>query len=232
MRKNVIWPGAMALVGLLLVTPSVSAQQLLNVSIGAFTVRGEDGRLADDVLLENRSVFLFDIEDFNSASVGLEWVAPLGRFLEAGAGVAYTGRTVDTIYARFTRPGGAEIEQSLKLRIVPLTATLRILPLGREAPVQPYVGGGIGVLNWRYSETGDFIDFTTPRREIFRDTFVASGTAVGPVAVFGLRVPMGSFAAGAEVRYQKADGDLNDDFLAPKVDLGGLHWVATFGVRF
>ena len=49
------------------------------------------------------------------------------------------------------------------------------------------------------SETGDFIDFTLSGRPIFRESYVATGTAVGPVAVFGARVPMGSFSSATAV---------------------------------
>ena len=38
---------------------------------------------------------------------------------------------------------------------------------------------------------------------------------------------------GGEVRYQQAEGDLDElDFLGPKIDLGGFSYLATFGVRF
>ena len=220
---------------------TASAQQTLNFSLGYFALKGEDARVNQcrneparcDVLAENLDIFLFDISDFNSVSLGAEWLIPIGDYVEAGAGVAFTRRTVPTIYADFTHPGGAEIEQELKLRNVPFSATVRVLPLGRGAAVQPYVGGGIGVNVWRYSETGEFIDFTTPNRTIFREAYVASGTAIGPVAVFGLRVPLGNASFGGEIRYQKAEGDLDElDFLAPKIDLGGFHYVATFGIRF
>jgi hypothetical protein len=210
------------------------AQQSLNFSLGYFTVRGEDARVDGDVLVENRDVYLFDISDFNTVSIGSEWVAPLGDYLEVGAGIQFTTRAVDTIYADFERPDGSEIEQELKLRVIPITGTVRVLPLGRHSPFQPYVGGGIGIFNWRYAETGDFIDFTIPGRPIFRESFVESGTSIGPVAVFGARFLVGSNATiGGELRYQKAEGDLDElDFFGPKIDLGGFHYLVTVGVRF
>lgn len=208
-------------------------QQAFNISFGYFAVRGEDARVEGDVLIENRDLFLFDFTDFNGASVGAEYLFGFGEYFEAGAGIGFTTRTVDTIYDEFVRPDGSEIDQQLKLRIVPMSATLRILPLGRRSAVQPYVGGGLGIYNWRYSETGDFIDFTRPGRPIFRDSYAANGTEVGPVAVFGLRVPLGSASIGGEIRYQKAEADLDErDFLGPKIDLGGFHYLATFGFRW
>jgi hypothetical protein len=208
-------------------------QQSLNFSLGYFTVRGEDARVAGDVLVENRPLFLFDFDDFNSASVGFEYLFNLGEYLEAGGGLGFTSRGVDTIYDDYVRPDGSEIEQTLKLRIVPITATVRVLPLGRSSVFQPYVGGGIGIYNWRYSETGDFIDFTLAGRPVYRDSYVESGTSVGPVAVFGARFPVGNATIGGEVRYQKAEGDLDTrDFLGSKIDLGGFHYSATVGFRW
>jgi hypothetical protein len=217
----------------LLSADSASAQQTFNFSFGYFSVRGQDARVEGDALVENIPLYAFDFSDFNSGSLGVEWFAPIGDYLEAGAGIGFTRRTVPTIYDEFVRPDGTEIEQELKLRIVPITATVRVLPLGRSGVIQPYVGGGIGIYSWRYSETGDFIDFTTPRRDIFNASYAESGTSIGPVAVFGARFLLGNATVGGEIRYQKAEGDLDTrDFLGPKIDLGGFHYLATFGIRF
>jgi hypothetical protein len=233
MRSRLAWAVASVLTLGLFSADAAFAQQSLNFSLGYFTVRGEDARVEGDVLVANRDILLFDFSDFNSVSLGAEWIAPIGDYFEVGAGIAFTSQAVDTIYDEFVRPDDSEIEQQLKLRIVPITGTVRLLPLGRHAAFQPYLGGGIGIYNWRYSETGDFIDFTLPGRPIFRASYVADGTAVGPVAVFGARFLLGNATFGGEVRYQKAEGDLDEiDFLGPKIDLGGFHYLATFGIRF
>ena len=79
----------------------VLAQQTFNVSLGYFTVRGQDARVAGDVLNANRNFLTFDIKDFNGASIGGEWLIPVGRYIEAGAGLAFTRRTVPTVYTKF-----------------------------------------------------------------------------------------------------------------------------------
>jgi hypothetical protein len=220
------------LLAALAVSVPAAAQQTLNFSLGYFMVNGEDARADGDVLLVNREFLLFDMHDFDTWSVGGEWLVPIGDYVEAGGGVQFTSRTVNTIYADYEEANGAEIEQELKLRIIPLTATARVLPLGRRAAVQPYVGAGIGFFNWRYSENGDFIDFTVFPNEIYRARYVDSGTSVGPVAIFGVRAPIGKAMIGGEVRYQKAEGELGQDFLGTRIDLGGWHYIATFGFRF
>ena len=217
---------------LLLMTPSTArAQPALNLSLGGFVVHGEDARVNGDVLVANRDILDFAVRDFNSGSVGVEWLLPIGEFLEASVGAGYTSRRVPTVYAAFVNRSGTEIEQDLKLRVAPFTATLRVLPFGRSRAVQPYVGGGLGVFSYRYSEVGDFVDFTD--RSVFRDQFVAKGTETGAVALAGLRFPIGDrWSLGGEVRYQKASADLSEDFLGSTLDLGGFHYLGTLHVKF
>jgi hypothetical protein len=207
-----------------------SAQQTVTVQLGAFLPKGEDGRVDGDVLVVNRQYLLFDFGDFNGFLVSGDWSVALGEYLEAGAGFGYYQSTVPTIYADWVNESGAEIQQDLKMRIMPLTAVVKILPLGAQRAFQPYVGAGLGVYFWRYSETGEFL---ADDGSIFRDSFAQSGTSVGPVAVFGLRGRVSPAALiGMEGRYQWGSADLSQDFLGSKLDLGGFSILATFGYRF
>lgn len=223
--------GSVLTAAVLMLPAPARAQQAINLSLGGFAVTGEDSRSDGDVLIENRDILAFDIDDFNTGSVGLEWLLPVGEFFEVGAGVGFTSRTVNTVYDDFVNIDGREIEQDLKLRTVPMSVTARVLPFGRSRAVQPYLGGGLGIINYRYSEVGDFVDFTDD--SVFSDRFVAKGTELGPVALAGIRFPVGdAFSLGGEVRYQKAEADLSNDFLGPKLDLGGFHYLLTFHVKF
>jgi hypothetical protein len=216
-----------------------AAQQTLNFSFGYFSVRGEDARVEGDILNDHLGAgdarLVYEIGEFNGPTVGAEWLIPLGQYLEAGAGVAFSRRTVPSVYDQFVDVDGSEIEQDLRLRRVPIDLTVRVLPLGQGSPVQPYFGGGLSVINWRYSESGEFVDFTQ-RNAIFRDQFVASGSATGPVVLGGIRFAGDSLSAGAEVRYHSAAGDLGTDFgstsAEPKIDLGGWTYQFNIGLRF
>ena len=208
-----------------------AAQQTLNFSLGYFAVRGEDARADGDVINANSTFLAFDVSDFNSASVGGEWLVPLGEYLEAGAGISFSRRTVPTVYQDFVDIDGTEVEQDLRLRLVPIAFTVRVLPLGQRNALQPYFGAGLGVVNWRYSEFGEFIDFGN-NRQIFDDQFVADGNETGPVVVAGLRFGGESVSAGGEIRYHSATADLDDRFAGPKLDLGGWTYNFTIGVRF
>jgi hypothetical protein len=212
-------------------TPVAQAQQSLNFYVGGFTPRGETGRPIDDVLVNNLDFLVFNIGDFSSATVGGEYLVGLGDKLEGGLGIGFQTRSVPSVYRDFVNANGSEIEQDLKLRVIPFSATVRFLPLGNHDAITPYIGAGVGVFGWRYSETGDF--FATDRT-IFRGNFVGKGSAAGPVILGGVRVPVGSFGVGGEIRYQSAKGDLPSDqgFAGTKIDLGGFTYTFTVNVRF
>jgi len=206
-------------------------QQTVNFTIGYFAPHGEDARTAGDVLVANRDFLVFNIDDFDTASVGGEWLFPVGDFLEGGIGVGFSRRTVPTFYRDFKANDGTEIVSDMRLRTVPTTFSVRLLPLGRHIGFQPYIGAGLAVIAWRYSETGDFIDFNN-NSAIFRDSFVNTGADVGPVVVGGIRGASRTFSAGFEIRYQSAEGTLDNSFAGSKIDLGGWTYNGTFGFRF
>ena len=220
----------------LMAASPAAAQQSVNFHFGAVTPAREDARSrsdgrSDDVLVNNLNVFAFDINDFDSVTFGGEWLVALGSHAEAGLGLGIYSDSVDSVYRDLVNEDFTEIEQEFKLRIVPLTATFRFLPLGRNAAVQPYIGGGIGLFRWRYTETGEFVDFDST---IFRDTYVGEGWSTGPVILGGVRFPVGSWDIGGEIRYQDAEGELPSDqgFSGSKIDLKGFNYLMTFNIRF
>jgi hypothetical protein len=108
---------------------------------------------------------------------------------------------------------------------------VRVLPFGQSTPIQPYFGGGLAIVNWKYRESGEFIDFNN-NREIFVDSFEATGNATGAVVLGGVRFAGRRFTAGGEFRYQHAEGDMPSDFSASKINLGGWTYNFTVGARF
>jgi Outer membrane protein beta-barrel domain len=214
--------------------PAASAQQSFNVYIGGFTPRGEDARIQSDVLVRDLTdvPLVFDIGDFHSFTLGADYLVGFGNNFEAGLGVGFHQQSVPSVYQDVVNSDGSEIEQTLKLRVFPFNATIRFLPLGRNYAVEPYVGAGVGVFVWRYSETGQWVD----RRDnsIFREAFAGSGSATGPMILGGIRAPFGSWGVGAELRYQSAEGDLPSDqsFAGTKIDLGGFTYLFSVNFRF
>jgi hypothetical protein len=228
------------LVAALLVAVPASAQvvQSLQVGVGAFFPRGFDTRADGDTLvadLVDQNPLAFEISDFKSAQWFGEWDVAFGDHVEAGAGVGFQTRSVPSLYRDLVDESGLDIEQKLKLRVVPVTAVVRFLPVGRAGSVQPYVGAGVGVLNYRYSEDGRFVDPSD--FSIFTDRFTTTGHAPVGLLLGGVRLPIGGdiYGLGIEYRYQWATGDtggLDNGFLGDKIDLSGGQLNFAFLVRF
>lgn len=234
--RSIRWAGtALLMASLFAFAPSsAAADNIVNIYGGLFAVTSADGRDADDVLWNNAGFLTFEPDDFDNGTIGVEWHVGIGNFLEAGVGVGYYSRSVDTVYRDYVNDNGLEIPQELKLRMVPVNFTARLFPFGRHNTVQPYVGGGLAVVNWKYSETGEFIDFNNDN-EVFRDQFVDDGNEVAPVVLGGVRFPIGdAFRIGGEFRWQggKADLDPALGFAGSTLDLSGYSYLATFQFRF
>lgn len=225
---------ALVLAMLAFAEPALAQRHAVGFNIGYFGLERDATRSVNDVLFQDQADLLFEIRDFDSVTVGGEYLVALTEFIEAGVGVSYYQRTVPTIYADFVDDDGFEIEQDLKLRIVPVTATVRFVPFGILNNVQPYIGGGVGVYNWRYSESGSFVDFGD--FSVFDDTFVAEDTDVGGVIVGGIRVAVTpEIYLGGEFKYHIATGQtggLDAGFLGDEIELGGFNGLFTFTVRF
>ncbi len=208
-----------------------SAQQSFDVNLGMFSPWGEDARVERDVLVVNRAYLWFDFDDFKGFQGEAALTTELGKFFEVSFGAGGYQRTVPAVYADQVHSNGDEIYQDLKLRVLPVTGILRMFPMGHRRVFQPYVGVGGAANFWRYSETGEFVDGTDD--SIYRAVYVGKGTAFGPVGVFGARARVsnsGDF--GVEFRYSWAEGDLNEDFLSDKIDVGGWSILSTIKLRF
>jgi hypothetical protein len=228
--------GVVALATGVVGSPSASAQQTINFYVGGLVPRSLSSRPAEDVLVRdyylNKGGFLvFDVGDFKGVTAGGEYLVGLGDFFGAGLGIGIYSRSAPAVDADFTHPNGSDVASTLALRVVPMTATFRYLPLGHHDAIEPYVGAGVGILNWRYTESGDFVD---AKNNIVRGSFTGSDTAVGPVILGGVRIPIGSAGIGGEIRYQRATGTLpaTQEFAGSTIDLGGVSYLFTASFRF
>jgi hypothetical protein len=190
------------------------------------------------VLVENLSVaepLLYEINDFMGFTFNGEWGVAVGRRLEFAAGAGYYQRTVDSVYRNLVDISGREIEQELRLRIVPISGVVRFFPIGRASDIQPYIGGGVSALNYRYTETGEFVDLSD--FSTFPARYIASGTAPGGLFLIGVRFPLGGDIHGltTEYRYQWGSGDTGGadaGFLHDKIDLSGGNLTFGYLLRF
>jgi len=226
--------------------------QSLNIGGGAFLPRGYDGRVNGDVLVQDLNDQDFRgcefnpipscIHRFNSGQIFGEWLIGFSDHVEVGAGVSFYSRGVHAYYRDYENQltGGGDIEQNLDLRVIPITAVVRFLA-GRPGTFQPYFGVGVAALNYRYTESGDFIDFTqltnTGAFVIYPARYVTSGTAVGGLVLAGFRAPIKGdvWALTTEWRYQSGSGTTGgapNGFLGDRIDLSGNHISFGLLVRF
>jgi len=239
--KTVLHACTLWLVAAAVMTPvPAAAQQTLNVYLGGFSLRAEDARDSQDVLANNRPFLDFNISDLNGATIGTEYLVGLGDWFDAGVGIGFYQRTALAAdrFNEFAETGDP-ILANLKLQLIPINATFRYVPAGHHRAVEPYIGGGAAIVHYSYSETGDFV--ASDNVTIINGNFVGDGWKTGPIIVFGMRVPLGSWGVGGELRRQwQLVGDLpsNQGFATapgsstPKIDLGGWTYSFTFGVRF
>lgn len=222
---------AVAVLAALALVPGAASASELDLRIGAFFPRAESS-LFDD----NRELYGFGEDQFLERSDwigvygGAEWRFNLAPSLQLGVHLDGYGRSLNTEYLDFTRPSGRPIEQTLKLSIVPLGASVRWVPREGRRDITPYLGGGIDAVFYKYEEIGDFIDFFDDGLPVVEDHFVDDGAALGFHALAGLRVPVSDdIAVTGEARYLWAKTDMGDDFGPDlEIDLGGLS--ATIGV--
>ncbi len=243
MKRAMVGAGAVVVTVLAAVPASAQAVHSVTFGGGVFVPRGCTDRIdcranrgSDDVLVEDLNSLAFRIKDFRGGQVFGEWNITFDERVEVSLGGGFYRRTVPSVYADFVDIDLTEIEQDLRLRVIPVSAVVRFLPFGHAGQVQPYLGGGVAALNWKYSETGEFVDFTN-NNTIFDDHYVASGTVLAPVLLGGLRMPINGdvYALNAEFRYQWGKGDTGgaqNGFLADKINLGGLNFTLGFQIRF
>jgi opacity protein-like surface antigen len=96
----------------------------------------------------------------------------------------------------------------------------------------PYLGAGMGWMNYRYTQDGDFVDFET--LDIFPARLDSRGTSFLAQGMAGIQY---SFAPNwiltGEARYRWASAQLQRDFVGfDDIDLTGLQATFGIGVRF
>jgi opacity protein-like surface antigen len=213
--------------GLLMAVPQSARASGLELRLGAFQPS------ADSILFDDDDV-LYGTQDSDWLGFhgGLEFSFDAGPNVELGVHVDGHGRTLNTSYLDFVHENGREIRQDLKLAIVPVGASIRLLPAGRRARISPYVAAGVDLVAYRYEEIGEFIDEANDF-EIVDDHFIDDGAAFGFHAAAGLRVRVNyDFSITGEVKYLKAEADMGDDFGGNKIDLGGVGATIGFNIRF
>jgi hypothetical protein len=214
-------------VSIVLLTGLTTEAASIAVRIGKISLRGQS------VLWEeNLATFDVRMRDFDTAFGGVELGVELNEFVDLTIGVDGFSRTVRSNYRDYVYQDGSEIEQDLRLSVVPITFGVKFLPVGKFQKFIPYVAGGLGIYPYEYREEGDFIDFST--FDIFYERFEDNGVGTGLYGAAGVEVAVsrGFFLFG-ELRGHWADAEHQEDFVDfGDFDLSSYQVGFGFTVRF
>jgi opacity protein-like surface antigen len=219
--------------GALAVLPSASFAGNLDVRLGAFFPNADSVLFHDDAVLYQKDGRPLETSDWIGLAGGVSYNARIARNIELGFALDGYGRTVHTSYRDYVTETGREINQSLKLSIVPLGVSLRFVPTSRRARIAPFILVGGDFIFYTYEEFGDFIDFDVPDTPVISDSFRSEGFQPGFHVGGGLRVSVSDdIGLVGEYRYQYAKDDMGDDFIGNRIDLSGSMVTLGVNIRF
>jgi hypothetical protein len=123
----------------------------------------------------------------------------------------------------------------------PIQLSLKLTPMGRKGKVIPYIGGGVGLYIWSVRLQGDLVDFEDVWVDqdfnidvypiVFVDARDENKFAIGFHGFGGIMVPVASrISLEAEVKYNRATGNLENFLDFEPFDLGGLQ--ISFGINY
>lgn len=201
-------------------------------------------RAQGDIFDEVLAVHTLDRRDFDAPYLGGELSVRVSDRVDVGFGVGYQGASTISEYWDYEGTDGLPIEQITELQLIPVVVSGKYFlasrgrSIGRFAwipnRVVPYVGAGVGLMSYRFEQTGEFVDESDPGLPIYQDrltsdrsTFMARGAA-------GVNLALGrQFVLNGEARYNYARAPLDQDFSGfGDIDLNGLQLVAGVAIRF
>jgi outer membrane protein W len=195
-----------------------------------------------DIFSFSTSQLTLNRSDFTSPDASAEVAFRVMSRLDVVANVAFSGMTKPSESRNFVGSDGLPIEQTTTFRRVPITLSARyyLTDRGRNigrfawvpARVAPYVGAGVGMMNYSFDQSGDFVDNTT--KNVFGDQFNSSGWTPMGQALAGVDWSLGPrWALSTEAKYVSASADLSTDFVGfHRIDLSGFSTSVGFFVRF
>lgn len=248
-------PNALAvagLVALVALAPTAQAQGggkgfLFKRPIGSFSFYGgyAVANAASDVFDDATSQLTLNRRDFSDWMLGGDISFAATEKVDLVFDGNFTSAGKASEFREFVDNNDQPIAQKTKFKRVPLTAGLKYYFADRGRAVSqfayipkryaPYIGVGAGAMYYRFSQSGDFVDFNTPDLEVFGATIEDNGWAPMAQGTAGLDMSVGPWlAVTAEGRYQWAKARLDPQQFEgyDKIDLSGFTGTVGFRVRF
>jgi opacity protein-like surface antigen len=180
--------------------------------------------------------------DFNAVDIGADLAFTLAPRLDLTFDISYSGMNKGSEFRDFVDNNNQPIEQTTTFARTPLTVNARYYLMDRGRQIGhfawvprsfvPYIGAGVGVMNYAFDQKGDFIDDST--LAVFPDAFHSSGWAPMAQVMTGLEWSLTpGWALRTEARYLTASAALSSDFSGfHRIDLSGFTTSVGFFVRF
>lgn len=178
--------------------------------------------------MANSDVFAFvtdqltvDRSDFSSPTFGTSLGIRLSGRNELMFDVSYAGMHRSSEFRDWVDQNDQPIQQTTSLRRIPITIGLRhyLTAPGRAigqfawipARRSLYIAAGLGLMEYKFHQVGDFVDFTT--LNVFPDEYVSQGWTPVAHAAAGVDIALGSFTMmNIEARYMWAHAPMSADF--------------------
>jgi len=216
---------------------------LFRVPVGAWTMRaGFDRALANsDIFAFATDQLTLSRSDFGSATLGTSLAFRMSPATDIVLDFSYSRSSQGSEFRHWIDNNNQPIEQTTALRRIPLTLGIRHYlssrgrSIGRFAWIPArralYVGVGGGMMEYKFSQSGDFIDFETTR--VFFDEYISQGWTPVAQANAGLDLALGRFALlNIEGRYTYAQAPMSSDFKGfNQMDLSGMAVTAGISLR-
>jgi len=238
---------SLALIATAIATPSRAQKAgdgfLFHAPSGSWTIRtGIAVPTANsDVFGQITDQLTLDRLDFSSATLGTTLAISLSARNDVVFDVSYSNVTRASEFRDWVDNNDQPIQQSTSLRRIPITVGLRhyLTPRGRSlsrfawipAPRSLYAGAAVGMMEYKFYQRGDFIDFET--LNVFPDRFVSQSWTPVAQGTLGLDMGLGSFTMlNLEMRYTWARAPMSSDFVGfDRIDLSGVSVTAGLAFR-
>jgi len=215
---------------------------LFHAPVFTFGLRGGFDRASagSDVFSFVTTQLTLSRRDFSSATFGTDLAIPVSRSNDIVFDAGLTSVSRRSEFRDWVDQNNLPIEQTTSLRRVPLTLGVRhyLSPRGRSigrfawipAARTTYIGLGAGLMNYRFRQVGDFVDFQT--LNILPDEFTSNAWTPVLHALAGAELSLGRFImVTAEARYTWARGPMSRDYVRfNRIDLSGVS--VTTGLSF
>ena len=179
--------------------------------------------------------------DFKSATFGMTLAISVSTRNDVVFDASYSNVNRGSEFRDWVDNNDRPIQQSTSLRRIPVTVGFRhyITSRGRSlaryawvpAPRSLYAGAAVGMMEYKFYQHGDFIDFATLNG--FPDAFVSQSWTPVAQGTLGLDMGLGSFTMlNLEARYTWAKAHMSADFQGfDRIDLSGVSVTAGLAFR-